>query len=233
MAFKLFERTPVKNSVSIEGMSVLLPTSGKEVTIRKLINDADKKAVDMNSGMADDSHKVKMEDGSYCNVGEFKEKYKALNAELETLKKPKEDLENAEDDEDSVDNAEKDDDEDSVDNSLDEEEIDESEIDADEAFQNAADDLDEEETEVEEAPKKVASKNSKVSAEAAAKAAKAAKATKNQLAAARLAKEKKANAKTKADALRNAHHRDDSEEMATVETLQNQIERGRQRYGSR
>lgn len=91
MAFKLFKRTKVENAIDIEVMSVVLPKSGKEVSIQKLVNDADEKEVDKNAGMADLSHKVKMHDGAHCTVGELVEKHKALNDELEAMKGKKED----------------------------------------------------------------------------------------------------------------------------------------------
>lgn len=91
MAFKLFKRTKVENSTDIEGMSVMLPKSKKEVTIEKLINDADEMAEKGNAGLADPAHKVKLHDGSYCNVGELVEKHKAMHDELEEMKAKKDD----------------------------------------------------------------------------------------------------------------------------------------------
>lgn len=41
MAFSFFKKTKVENSLDIEGTSVLMPKSKKEVLISKLINDAD------------------------------------------------------------------------------------------------------------------------------------------------------------------------------------------------
>lgn len=90
MKFNFFKRTKVENAIDPE-LQVVLPKSGKEKTISQIINDADDKEMDMNSGLADMSHKVKMHDGSYMNVGDLMEKHKALCDELEAMKKPKED----------------------------------------------------------------------------------------------------------------------------------------------
>lgn len=93
MKLKIFKKAKVENTLDLEEMSVVLPKSGKEITILKLVNDADEQAdkKDMNAGMADPAHKVKMYDGSYCNVGELVEKHKALHDELEAIKAKKED----------------------------------------------------------------------------------------------------------------------------------------------
>ncbi len=119
MAFKFFKKTKVENTLDIEGMSVTLPKSGKEVTLTSLINEMDlmedKKA--KNEVEADPSHKVKLHDGSMCNVGELLEKHKAMCDELDVLKKKKagDDVENEDDAEveagDDVENAESEDEE--------------------------------------------------------------------------------------------------------------------------
>lgn len=93
---KFFKKAKVENSVDLESMSVVLPKTGKEMTITQLVNAMDEheeKAKDMNAGMADPSHKVKMHDGSYCNVSELVEKHKAMHDELESMKAKKEDSE--------------------------------------------------------------------------------------------------------------------------------------------
>lgn len=89
MAFKFFKKAKVENSADLEGMCVILPKSGKEITIEKLINDADSAQMDMNAGLADLSHKVKMQDGSHMSVGDLLEKHKAMNDELAALKEKK------------------------------------------------------------------------------------------------------------------------------------------------
>lgn len=93
MKFNFFKRAKVENAIDPE-LIVVLPKSGKEKTVAQLINEADdmvEKEKDMNSGLADMSHKVKMHDGSYCNVGELLEKHKAMQDELEAMKAKKED----------------------------------------------------------------------------------------------------------------------------------------------
>lgn len=89
MKLNFFKRAKVENGADLEGMSVVLPKSGKEVTIAQLVNEADEKAEKMggeHAGLADLSHKVKLHDGSYCNVGELLEKHKALHDEMEKAK---------------------------------------------------------------------------------------------------------------------------------------------------
>lgn len=90
MKLNFFKKQKVENAIDPE-LQVVLPKSGVEVTINQLINEADEKAADKNAGLADMSHKVKMHDGSYMNVGDLLEKHKAMCDELESLKKPKED----------------------------------------------------------------------------------------------------------------------------------------------
>jgi hypothetical protein len=92
MAFKLFKRTKVENAIDVEGMSVVLPKSGKEVTISQLVNEMDEHEEKKKNGQqADPSHMVKLHDGSTCNVGELLAKHKAMHDELEALKGKKED----------------------------------------------------------------------------------------------------------------------------------------------
>jgi hypothetical protein len=88
---KFFKKEQMKNAADIEGVHVVLPKSGREVSITQLINEADEKAKQGNEGLADPSHKVKLHDGSYCNVAELVEKHKAMHDELEGMKKKKED----------------------------------------------------------------------------------------------------------------------------------------------
>ncbi len=181
---KLFKRTKVENSVDIEGMSVVLPKSGKETTLTQLINDMDmmEEAKAKNDVAADMSHKVKMHDGSVCNVGELLEKHKALHDEIEALKKPKAEDEPAVEADPALDNAE------------DEEEKKKKAL-------QAAD----EEKELDEAKKKNA-------LDVAAKAA---------------------EAKKKADAVRNARPAPAVQEQTVkVEFLADQVARGKSLYGS-
>lgn len=126
MKLNFFKKAKVDNSVDIETLSVVLPNSGREVTISQLVAMADKKKndtppssppkldpkgvesikkafgneedeeKDMNAGMADPAHKVKMHDGSYCNVAELVEKHKALHDELEGMKEKKDDAKEGE-----------------------------------------------------------------------------------------------------------------------------------------
>lgn len=88
--FKFFKKQRVENAIDPE-LLVTLPKSNKTRSVAQIINEADEKESDKNAGLADMSHKVKMADGSYCNVGELMDKYKAMNEEIEAFKKKKED----------------------------------------------------------------------------------------------------------------------------------------------
>jgi len=89
MNFSLFKKSKIENSLDLENTSVLLPKSKKEKTLVQIINEADEKEVKGNEGLADPSHKVKLHDGSYCNVAELVEKHKAMHDELEAMKEKK------------------------------------------------------------------------------------------------------------------------------------------------
>jgi hypothetical protein len=100
--FSFFKREKVENSADLESMSITLPKSGKEKTITQIINDADEAEMKKNDEMAngveaDPSHKVKLHDGSMCNVGELVEKHKALNEEHKKLQDAHEELKKAHD----------------------------------------------------------------------------------------------------------------------------------------
>lgn len=89
MKFNLFKKAKVENQADIEGMSVVLPKSKREMTLEALVNEADdmeekKKA---NAVPADMGHVVKLHDGSMCNVGELVEKHKAMCDALSGVKK--------------------------------------------------------------------------------------------------------------------------------------------------
>jgi len=115
MKLKFFKKATVENAID-ESMSVVLPKSGREVTILQLVNEADRvtnedppppppmppldpKGVASlakafgNEGLADPAHKVKLHDGSYCNVAELVDKHKAMSEEMEKMKSKKEDSE--------------------------------------------------------------------------------------------------------------------------------------------
>lgn len=87
MALNFFKRTKVDNALDPE-TTVVLPKSGRELSVLQLVNEMDKVEEDKkkNAGMADPSHQVKLHDGSMCNVGELVEKHKAMADELASMK---------------------------------------------------------------------------------------------------------------------------------------------------
>lgn len=89
MKFNLFKRAKVENSADIEGMSVVLAKSGKEVTLAKLINDADDMAMmDSKDMMANGDHQV-MVGEKKMSVNELLDLHKKMNDELDLLRDKK------------------------------------------------------------------------------------------------------------------------------------------------
>lgn len=89
MKFNFFKKSKVENSVDWESMSVVLPKSGKEIEIVKLINEADDKELKKNEPqMAHPDHMVEVK-GEKMTVNQLMKKYDDLCAK------------NEEDDEDS------------------------------------------------------------------------------------------------------------------------------------
>lgn len=94
MAFKLFKKTKVENQIDLEGMSVVLPKSKKEVTLEQLVTNADEMAEKEGKPMmAHPDHMVKLHDGSEMKVGDLVAKHKEMHDELESMKKENEDSE--------------------------------------------------------------------------------------------------------------------------------------------
>lgn len=236
-----FKRAKVENAIDPD-TCIVLPKSGREITVEKMVSEADEAAVAKkknagNEGLADPSHKVKLHDGTYCNVGELVEKHKALNDELTKLKGDKMHDDDAEESEADLEETEESVDVEGDDKSVDSDDGEEVEgeklrDDDDESMDDDDDDMgdpeakekalelaEHEEEEIEAAKKK---KNSA--------AGKDGKKKTDELAAKRAAKEK---AKEKAERLRNAHYKGlEQEEVATVELMADQVQRGKSRYGS-
>lgn len=89
MKLSFFKRQKIENTIDLEETMVILPKSKKQYSISKLVNKMDEieSKKDMHHGLADMDHKVKMQDGSYCNVSDLLKKYDALSEELEKRKK--------------------------------------------------------------------------------------------------------------------------------------------------
>ena len=82
-----WKKTKVENALDSE-LVIVLEKSKREVSVGDLIKEADDRAVknEGNEGLADMSHKVKLHDGSYCNVGDLLAKHKAMSDEMEKMK---------------------------------------------------------------------------------------------------------------------------------------------------
>lgn len=87
-----FKRQKVENALDIENTLVELPKSKLEVSIKKLINDADEMEVHKADPMeANPDHHVKLKDGIMMKVGDMAKKYEDCMNELESMKKDHED----------------------------------------------------------------------------------------------------------------------------------------------
>ena len=90
MKFNFFKKEKMENSADLESMSVILPKSGKEFTIEKMVNEMDE--MQMQKGqvkMANGDDKVKIGDAE-MSVNELVEKYNSMcmkNSEDEAKKK--------------------------------------------------------------------------------------------------------------------------------------------------
>lgn len=202
---------------------VQLPKSKAEISIDNLVRDVDamimndapnldpggvasiKKAFG-NEGLADPAHKVKLHDGSYCNVAELVDKHKAMSEEMQKMKDSMEgeddlDMEKApvdvEGDDKAKDNAEGED------------------MASGESVSDTTGGESKENEEDDKAKLKAAEKDKEI--DAAKK--------QNDL------DEKRKRDKEKAEKLRNAHLRAD-EPVARVEIAEDQVARGKARYGS-
>jgi Uncharacterized protein conserved in bacteria (DUF2213) len=224
--FNFFKKQKVDNSDTLHEMSVLLPKCKKEITIESLINRMDEKMMDENAGMADMKHKVKLHDGSYCNVGELLEKHKSMCDEMDKMKDAKE-----EELDEEVEHSE-------VDVEGDDKSMDDSEEHPEEDVHHMEDaDEDADDGEDDKAAKKKAlqlaeHEDKEIEAAKKKKNAAAKKAASNSIIA-RDELERKRLAKVKAERLRNAQEKAFAEEDASsVEIMIDQIERGKSRYGS-
>lgn len=205
MKFKFFSRAKVENSKAEElaNMVVVLPKSGVEVEVAKLISDADD--VQSNKGkpkMANASHLVEV-DGEKMSVADLVKKYNAACEKMDNMDDEDDDDEEVqnEDDEESVENE----DDESVENEDDEE--------ADKKAKKKAEDLVEHEEE--ELAKKNKKKNKK-------------KNDGDDLAAQR----KKRADKEAGTRLRNANKNIFEDDTPVYETSDTKVARGKQYYGS-
>lgn len=206
MGFSLFKKTKVENSSDLTGMAVLLPLSKKEVSVEGALTEYDK-FLNMN-GYAHGDHMVKINDKEEMSVNDLVKKHMEACNELSDLKKKNE---SEGDDMDDVENdADMDMEDPAVENDAELELEESSEGEVGDRGGDVHLNSDEEEDEI--VPKK---KNSKLSAEAKAAA------------------DKKALAKVKAARLKNAHLRARDEEVAVVSLPQDQVARGKARYGSK
>lgn len=80
--FNFFKKQKVEND--LEGVSVMLPASKKEVTVSEAIELADKFA--NMDGYANPDHMVKMHDGKEMKVSELLDAHKKLNDEMAAMK---------------------------------------------------------------------------------------------------------------------------------------------------
>lgn len=89
MAFNIFKRQKVDNAVDIEGMEVELPKSKKAVSLTKMITEYDA-IVNMN-GYANGDHMVKLNEKEEMSVNDLIKKHQTMCQEMESMKSKKED----------------------------------------------------------------------------------------------------------------------------------------------
>jgi Uncharacterized protein conserved in bacteria (DUF2213) len=76
MKFSFFKRAKVENSADLDSMSVVLPKSGKEIALERLINEADEKEMKKDEPkMAHPEHMVEV-DGKKMTVNDLVKAYK-------------------------------------------------------------------------------------------------------------------------------------------------------------
>lgn len=109
MKLSFFKKTKVENAkeIDLENMSVVLPKSGREITITQLVNEADDMEKKENADMADGEKHV-MVGESKMKVNELLNAYQACKNELEEMKKKNDDAvkHNDEDEDDKKENKE-------------------------------------------------------------------------------------------------------------------------------
>ena len=219
--FTFYKREKLENSkLDLASISVLLPKSNKERTIKQLIN-----AVDTAEMASKTPAKVKVGE-TEMTIEELVIAHMALVEEVAALRADVDDI--AEDEEELEEEMDESDDYDDEDDVLENE----SDEDDDDMLENEADeDDDEDEKPVMKKKKKV--ENEKPAAKPAAKkpAAPAAKAPVKKMKNS-ISDEELKRRKEKARKLQNANNRDLSEDQAEVRTLQDQVARGKSRYGS-
>lgn len=108
MKFTFFKKSKVENAIDPD-LQLVLPKSGRSISLQKLINDAYEKdqdgAMDSNPmndesskshSMANMDHMCKMHDGSYMKVKDVLSKHQAMCDEMDEMKKTKKDSPNKE-----------------------------------------------------------------------------------------------------------------------------------------
>ncbi len=205
MKLNIFKRTKVENSTDLDGMMVELPKSKKELTLTKVVEEYDK-ILNMN-GYANGDHMVKVGENE-MSVNDLVKKHVELSDELEGMKSKNADREDGgepgPDDKDAEDPA--------IDNDDEEKRVAAGEKDVgdrggDKHLDNEEDDGDGDE---EDDKKKSKMKNHAMS----------------------VAEAKRVLAREKALRIKNAHLREQDEEVGTISLPQDQVARGKARYGS-
>lgn len=84
--FKIFKKTKVENQADLEGMTVVLPKSGIEMTVTQLVEHADKAQETLKNGyMCNGDETVKVGEDQ-MSVNQLLEKHMNMSKELEGLK---------------------------------------------------------------------------------------------------------------------------------------------------
>lgn len=87
MKLDLWKRTKVDNSADLEGVSLMLPKSKREMTITQLVNEMDEHEEKKKANVADMGGMVKLHDSSECSVADLVAKHKNMSEEHGKMKK--------------------------------------------------------------------------------------------------------------------------------------------------
>lgn len=208
--FNIFKRQKVENSIDLEGMIVELPKSKKEISITKLINDHD--AILNMNGYANGDHMVKVGEKDEMSVNDLVKKHMELSNKMAAMENEAGE-DGGEPKRGDGDNPE-----------LDNEEDEELENEEDEELENEAIVDETAETEVGDRGGDMSlgskfEKKDQINKDAVRKS---------------LSNKAKDAARAKAAALKNANTKNarDEMELARVDLAEDQVARGKSRYGS-
>lgn len=94
-----YTKKKIENSADLGDTFVTLPKSGKEYSIMQIINAMDDFEEKKKTNEADYNMKVKLHDGTICNVSDLIDKHKKLSNKIKNKEDKKDEMENEDDEE--------------------------------------------------------------------------------------------------------------------------------------